>query len=109
VKVEQIAKVSNGAGLCLFRIAQEALRNVARHARAESALVWLRSMDGGLQLVVSDTGAGFEPARQRHRPSLGLASMRERVRLAGGELHIESSPGEGTSVIAWVPLKGEQI
>ena len=107
LKVEPIAKVSNGAGLCLFRVAQEALRNIARHARADSARVSLRALEGGLQLVVADTGAGFEPARQKRRPSLGLASMRERVRLAGGELDIESSPGDGTTVSAWVPLKGE--
>lgn len=104
VNVEEVAK-AGGPGLCLFRVAQEALRNVGRHARADSVRVSLRSLDGGLQLVVSDTGAGFELARQGRRPSLGLASMRERVRLSNGDLDIESSPGEGTTVIAWVPLK----
>jgi PAS domain S-box-containing protein len=92
-------------GLCLFRVTQEALRNVARHARARAAAVSLRSAKGGLELAVTDSGVGFRlDDGQRHRPSLGLASMRERVRLVGGVLDIESAPGHGTSVVAWVPL-----
>jgi signal transduction histidine kinase len=89
----------------LFRVTQEALRNVARHAHAGSASVSLRQLDGGLQLAVTDAGYGFDPRQQRQRPSLGLASMRERVRLLDGELDIESAPGQGTTVLAWVPLK----
>jgi signal transduction histidine kinase len=58
-----------------------------------------------LQLAVTDNGTGFDPRQQRHRPSLGLASMRERVRLLEGELDIESAPGHGTTILAWVPLK----
>ena len=92
-------------GLCLFRVTQEALRNVARHARARTASVSLRSAKGGLELVVTDSGVGFNLDRHRHRPSLGLASMRERVRLVGGVLDIDSAPGHGTSVVAWVPLE----
>jgi PAS domain S-box-containing protein len=95
-------------GLCLFRVTQEALRNVVRHARARSAAVSLRSLDGGLQLAVTDPGVGFDAGNQRRRPSLGLASMRERVRLLGGELDIESAPGQGTTVVAWVPLKEQK-
>ena len=91
-------------GLCLFRVTQEALRNIARHSRAVTARVSVRSLDGGLYLAVSDTGIGFDPTKHRHRPSLGLASMRERVRLVGGELDVESSPGHGTTIMAWVPL-----
>jgi PAS domain S-box-containing protein len=105
-RLEEIpAQIPKDAGLCLFRVTQEALRNVARHARSKSAEVLLRPLDGGLQLAVTDTGVGFDPIQQRHRPSLGLASMRERVRLLGGELHIESTPGQGTAILAWVPVK----
>ncbi len=93
--------------LCLFRIAQEALRNVARHANARTVAVSLRGLDGGVQLAVQDDGCGFDPARQRNRPSLGLASMRERVHLLGGELDVESAPGHGTTIVAWAPLTGE--
>ncbi|MFO1423506.1 MAG: ATP-binding protein [Candidatus Competibacteraceae bacterium] len=93
--------------LCLFRVAQEALRNAARHANARTVTVSLRGLDGGVQLAVRDDGHGFDPARQRNRPSLGLASMRERVRLLGGELDVESAPGHGTTIVAWVPLTEE--
>jgi PAS domain S-box-containing protein len=93
-------------GLCLFRITQEALRNVARHARARSASISLRACDDGLQLAVTDNGMGFDVNGPPERPSLGLESMRERVRLLNGELEIESAPGQGTTILAWVPLKG---
>jgi PAS domain S-box-containing protein len=99
-------RIPRDTGLCLYRVTQEALRNVARHAGTRRATVSLRPVDGGLQLAVSDPGVGFDPARQR-RPSLGLASMQERVRLLGGDLDIESSPGHGTQIVAWVPLQGE--
>jgi len=99
-------KIPADTGLCLFRVMQEALRNVARHSRAKAAEVSLRPLDDGLQLAVADTGAGFDPRKHRTRPSLGLASMHERVRLLGGELEIESAPGHGTTVLAWLPLKG---
>jgi PAS domain S-box-containing protein len=99
--------IPDSAAFCLFRIAQEALRNVARHSGSAVAQVSLRPLDGGLQLAVVDNGVGFDPARQRQRPSLGLASMRERVRLIGGEVEIESAPAKGTIVLAWVPFKGE--
>jgi PAS domain S-box-containing protein len=95
-------------GFCLFRVAQEALRNVARHARARKVEVSMRTLDGGLQLAVLDEGIGFDPASRRGHPTLGLASMRERVRLLGGELDIESTPGHGTTILAWAPLKKEQ-
>lgn len=92
------------AALCLFRVVQEALRNIGRHAQAHQVQISLRSVDGGLQLAVQDDGRGFDPAGERARPSLGLASMRERVHLLGGELDVESAPGYGTTVVAWVPL-----
>ena len=91
--------------LCLFRVAQEALRNIARHAQARAVVVSLAARDGGLQLAVSDDGRGFDAVRGNGRPSLGQMSMRERVRLLGGELDIESAPGHGTTVVAWVPLR----
>jgi len=95
--------VANDAALCLFRVAQEALNNVARHSGASAATVTLRETDGGLLLAVSDRGSGFDPARPARSRHLGLASMRERVQLANGTLDIESAPGHGTSIIAWVP------
>jgi signal transduction histidine kinase len=94
--------------LCLFRIAQEGLRNIARHAKASEAEVHLRRLDGGLQLAVRDNGAGFDPKQDRVRMSLGHASMRQRVFLLGGKVEIDSRPGHGTTIRAWVPLKEDR-
>ncbi len=99
--------VGKDAALCLFRVAQEALNNVTRHAGARVASVALRSMDGGLLLAVRDDGVGFDPLSPGKRRSLGLASMRERVRLVSGTLDIESALGRGTEIVVWVPLEGE--
>ncbi|MBK7277428.1 MAG: PAS domain-containing protein [Betaproteobacteria bacterium] len=96
------------AQLCLFRVAQEALTNVARHAGTGRASVTLRRADGGLLLAVGDQGVGFDPTRPREGRSLGLASMRERLHLVGGTLDVESSPGRGTTVVAWVPALGAE-
>jgi signal transduction histidine kinase len=96
------------AALCLFRVAQESLRNVSRHAGASAVDVSLRQVDGGLEMAVHDNGAGFDAAQDRGGHSLGLASMKERLHLLGGELDIDSAPGSGTTVIAWVRLNGEE-
>jgi signal transduction histidine kinase len=101
-------KLPRDVALCLFRIAQEALRNIARHAGASRTDVRLRRLDGGLQLVVSDNGTGFDPAQHRTRMSLGHAGMQQRVFFLGGRIHIDSTPGHGTRIVAWVPLKGER-
>jgi len=101
------AVVGKDEALCLFRVAQEALNNVTRHAGARAASVALRQMDGGLLLAVRDDGVGFDPASPGKGRSLGLASMRERVRLVNGTLDIESAPGRGTEIVVWVPTEGE--
>jgi signal transduction histidine kinase len=101
------ATVGKDAALCLFRVAQEALNNVTRHAGAAAARVTLRPKDGGLLLAVRDDGVGFDSARPGRVRSLGLASMRERVQLVNGTFDVESAPGRGTTVIAWVPVGGE--
>ena len=99
------AVVGKEAALCLFRVAQEALNNIGRHADARSASLTLRPMDDGLLLAVRDDGVGFDPASPREGRSLGLASMQERVGLVNGTFDIESAPGWGTEVIAWVPTE----
>ena len=94
---------------CLYRVTQESLRNIVSHARASRGSVSLRSSDGGIQLVVRDMGVGFDPDdRTRDRPGLGVAGMRERVRLVGGRFSMTSSVGEGTCVDAWVPIREER-
>jgi signal transduction histidine kinase len=102
-------RLPDDVALCLFRIAQEALRNIARHARATRAQVTLRRLGGGLELIVRDDGAGFHPAQRRAGTSLGHASMRQRAALLGGKVDIDSSPGHGTTIRAWVQLKEEPI
>jgi signal transduction histidine kinase/ABC-type uncharacterized transport system substrate-binding protein len=91
--------------LCLYRVAQEALRNVARHSGASAVEVELRAVDGKLELAVEDNGVGFDPTRKQVRPSLGLAGMRQRLFLVDGELLIDSAPGNGTIIVARAPLK----
>jgi signal transduction histidine kinase len=90
--------------LCAFRIAQEALQNISRHAQASDVGITLRTANGHLCLTVRDNGVGFEPERQRSGASLGHASMRERVRLVGGEVNIHSNPGFGTTIETQIPL-----
>ncbi|MGB7976974.1 MAG: PAS domain-containing protein [Roseiarcus sp.] len=91
--------------LCLYRVAQEALRNVARHSGASSVGVELRAVGSKLELAVEDNGVGFDPTRKQVRPSLGLAGMRQRLFLVDGELVIDSASGNGTIIVAWAPLK----
>jgi signal transduction histidine kinase len=89
----------------LYRVAQEALRNAARHAGAERVEIFLRREPGRATLEVVDDGRGFEVRRaEERRPGMGLFSMRERVGLVNGSLRVESSPGRGTRVVASVPL-----
>jgi two-component system sensor kinase len=90
----------------VFRIIQEALTNVGRHARASEASVLLVASGERLRAVVEDNGTGFEtPAGEAlARTSLGLSGMRERARLVGGRIEIESQPGAGTTVMVEVPV-----
>lgn len=90
--------------VCLFRIAQEALRNVARHAGAKAVDVMVIRKNATLSMVVRDDGAGFDPAKSRARMGLGLASMRERAALVNGKVKIESTPSRGTTLEISVPL-----
>jgi signal transduction histidine kinase len=98
--------IPHDVSLCLYRIAQEALRNVARHAQANSVNISLCQARGGLELRVSDDGKGFDTEQHNGHASLGHASMRERVQLVRGKLRISSAPGAGSTICAWVPLNG---
>ena len=95
----------------LYRIAQESLRNVVKHAGASSAIVRLARSDGGVQLVIEDNGVGFDtgapPGAAGNGGGIGLTSITERARQFGGRVAVQSRPGAGTRVVAWIPL-GDQ-
>jgi two-component system sensor histidine kinase UhpB len=102
------ARLAPEAELALYRIAQEALANAARHAGARAIRVELAPRDGHARLVVEDDGQGFDPdaVRARRERGLGLYGMQERAALVGGSLHLESQPGGGTRVCADVAMLG---
>jgi len=107
--VGQAGEVPSELAIACFRVAQEALTNVARHARAQRAWIELSVDDGALQLVVRDDGAGFDVEKTLKDAAgsghVGLLGMRERVQILGGDLRIESAPREGTRVRVSLPLK----
>lgn len=86
----------------LFRIAQESLTNIARHAQASSAAIALRLRQGKISLTIRDDGRGYDPARGR--AGTGIVGMRERATMLGGTLRLTSLPGKGTIVRATLPL-----
>lgn len=92
---------SDELALAIFRVAQEALTNVGRHAEANAARLGVCARDGGWAVSVSDDGRGLGEARRAG--ALGLVGMRERVRVLGGTFSIESSAGRGTTISAWFP------
>ncbi len=97
----------------LYRVVQEALTNIAKHAQGTTAVsVVIDRSDGVLRLTIEDDGLGFAPTASGEpdrRGGLGLAGMRERLALIGGELELESSPGAGTTIFARVPLEQERL
>lgn len=95
--------VPEDIALCLYRITQEALHNVAAHSGAREAHVELSESQEAVRLCVSDPGVGFDREASEGKPGLGLVSMRERVHLAGGEIVIESRPSQGTRITVTVP------
>lgn len=90
---------------CLYRVAQEGLRNALRHSGSAGVGITLRPEGGGIVLVVEDAGAGFDPEAPAALSGLGLTSLRERLRLVQGRLTIESMRGRGTTLTAWAPLE----
>jgi signal transduction histidine kinase len=91
--------------LCLYRVTQESLRNIVKHARATKVHVSLTGEKGMIHLLIKDNGRGFDPVQVTGRPGLGLISMRERMRLVQGEVIVRSQPGEGTIIEIVAPLK----
>ena len=91
----------------LYRVAQEALENIARHAQAQRAVLRLRVDADQATLEIIDDGQGFEPGSNPPE-RFGLVGMNERIHLLGGWMEVKSSPGAGTAIRAWIPLSPAQ-
>jgi PAS domain S-box-containing protein len=106
--VSSIARLPVAVETALYRILQEVLRNVERHARARHVAVRLRRQGDVVRLAITDDGIGFDPdryrAEQKAKGGLGLLGMRERAISVGGALSVQSAPGHGTTVRAQIPL-----
>ena len=90
------------ASMCLYRVAQEALKNAVKHGQAQQVTVELRSDSASMRLRVTDSGVGFDPGAPTN--GIGLASMRERLRFIGGALSVTSTPGSGAELRAEIPV-----
>ncbi len=98
-----VEALSSAKRTALYRVAQEALTNVARHSRAARVDVILQKLRNAIQLQVRDDGKSFDAERKIQR--MGLLGMRERIEMVGGTFTVESAPGKGTSIQARVPFK----
>lgn len=100
------ATISKDVTLCIFRIAQESLRNIIKHSGSREAQVVLEKTERAIRLSVSDIGCGFDTESGTMTRGLGFISMRERLRLVGGEISIHSQLSHGTQINVSVPLTG---
>jgi two-component system CheB/CheR fusion protein len=111
IKVRLVARalpgaIASGVALCVYRVVQEALGNVAKHAEAKRAVISISGSDDILQVAIKDDGHGFDPDHAKGK-GLGLISMEERVRHLGGTFSISLKPGDGTRIEIRIPLETE--
>ena len=106
------ARLSRETETHLYRITQEALNNIAKHAFANHVSVLLESREQNLILIIEDDGRGFDPAKlgkpRESGRGLGLLGMQERASLIGGDVEIESAPDNGTTIYVRVPITYEE-
>lgn len=95
--------IPSGVALCVYRVVQEALGNVAKHSGAKRVVVSISGRDGALYAAIRDDGHGFDLDQVKGK-GLGLISMEERVRHLGGTFSIAPKPGEGTRIEIRIPL-----
>lgn len=100
-----LPKMSFDVSLCIYRIAQEALHNVSKHARASSIDVVVSKIPRAIDLRIKDDGRGFDPNDARTREGLGLMSMAERARALGGQFLLTTKLAEGTQIVARLPTR----
>ncbi|MBP7964573.1 MAG: HAMP domain-containing protein [Caldilineaceae bacterium] len=102
----------HGVEVTLYRIAQEALTNVFRHAKAQNVMVDLVKKNGGVTLQIQDDGCGFHPRplpERKGKRHMGLISMTERAEMVNGSLRVESTPGQGTTIHIYIPIQESAI
>jgi signal transduction histidine kinase len=97
--------VPSDISLCLFRVLQEAMQNIAKHSHAKNCRVELKAEPNDIVLRIWDSGVGFDTGRLRSNAGLGLISMRERLRLVDGEIRVDSAHAKGTQLEIRVPLR----
>jgi len=108
VQIRQAQDIPIGLEQALFRVCQEALSNIARHAQAATVTVRLDYGEDAVTLIVRDDGRGFDLATERSASSFGLRSMQERIESLDGQWVVESSPGFGTTIQARLPVKQQE-
>jgi len=105
--IEAVERLDTAKRTVLFRVAQEALTNVARHAQASRVAVIIQKLPDGICMKIKDDGKSFQVDSVLHgkgRQHLGMLGMRERLEMVGGSFEVESTPGKGTAIIAEIPL-----
>lgn len=104
---EVCADIPQPVATCIYRVAQESMRNVVKHSGAQRARLTLAVVDDAITLVIRDEGLGFDVMRARENRGLGLTSIEERVRLLNGHAEVMSQPGRGTTIRVALPLAAE--
>ena len=109
-RAENITKeIPPDVAVCLYRIVQEGLRNISKHAGATEVTISLVGKNDTILLTIMDNGRGFDPGRVKGKQGLGLDSMKERAYLIGGDFSVESQPGQGTVIEVLVPLSRSPV
>ena len=101
--------VPKDIALCLYRVFQEGLQNIAKHSKARDARIVLQDLSDGLRLLIQDSGIGFDVNQVVGREGIGLSSMRERARLVNGTVSVVSEPGKGTEIQVFIPGGGTRV
>ena len=101
-------RFSSEIEITIFRVVQESLTNVARHAGVEKVYVQLVAFQDSLELMIEDEGIGFTLEEQKAGSSSGLTGMSERTKLLQGEMEIQTRPGQGTRILVRLPLRQEE-
>jgi PAS domain S-box-containing protein len=102
---EAVEGIPHDAAVCLYRVAQESLRNIVKHSGVDHAEITLTINDRAVCLHIVDYGSGFDLSSARNNGGLGLASMEERIRLVQGSFRISTQPGGGSKLLATIPLR----